>query len=1137
MPHVAEYDREKLETLRGLLGDDNPLVQRLTPGAHPPTAPAAPPQLVPPATTTTPAQRPGGLFAETPAPPTEIAGLRAEAARIRKEAGIPEGGIRRAPGLPERATVLGLGALAAPEKQARELEDQAKQLEDINSLGARTLRAIGTVPRVGGTALSALTTGLAESAAPGSTGARPPGPLFEEFKQREGREPNLNESLSLIQDSLSLPPGFQGAAEVVGDPFILAGGFGAARGLAKLRRPPRANVFFHGTFTDVGLGADFGGIHLGTRKAALKRLEDTRPSARQGRPGGEKIIAAEVKLRKPYGSPEQPISETELALINGLPGTGPRPGMPLGGLNKLKEQGFDGIYYRNIAEDAGSLSVQVFDRSSLKILPVPRPTTDLRVVGAPQARVPGPQLPRTPRPPDAGPRFREPETSVSKLTRLITEAKPVREQTEALKSAELRRRVAAGARILERGADPRAAFGRARAPLAGPLPRAQFTPVESNLLPIEVTDLFAQIRSAPKQFLQRQNISQALERVLAGEVPTRGEIVLLEEMFGTPLARAILGKRTFGAKAREAAMDAINLPRAINTAWDASAPFRQGVVLAVGHPVRFTQNIVTMFKSMARERIAVAIDDAIRAHPNFELFTGSGRRNPLFIAERTAIGRGLAAREEAYMSRLAQKVPGIRVSERGYVTFLNKLRMDVANDVYAGWQRNAARGPRTSGVGRLVDRLTGGGKPITERDLDELMLFLNRATGRGGLGSLEDSAPILNATFFSPRLQASRVSLPLSLATSTPRVRALVAKDLAAFVGTGLTVLGMLSLSDDVDVEIDPRSSDFGKIRVGKTRLDFWGGFQTIARFMAQLITNERRGLGSGSTIGLNRIDTVGRFLQSKLGPPAGLAVDLLTGRTFLGEELTPTLGGAGGVLKQVYDRMFPFFLQDMIDAVREQGLTGGFLALPGGLGFSVQTFGTVEDISQRDFNVPFTELWPFEKDMARATFSLENDRTSQGYFARIEELDDGPQGLNAQLNELAQSSLTARQKRNEYFDITAEFANRRNEAAVAAFGNEGIDFDPNEEDDNKRALGEYYQALELSKTAAGRFTTAEWNRRLDALVNQWTFGQREYVRANTHTRDVPDRLLRILPATTRRRIRQSEESRDAQLRRRGVLP
>ena len=39
---------------------------------------------------------------------------------------------------------------------------------------------------------------------------------------------------------------------------------------------------------------------------------------------------------------------------------------------------------------------------------------------------------------------------------------------------------------------------------------------------------------------------------------------------------------------------------------------------------------------------------------------------------------------------------------------------------------------------------------------------------------------------------------------------------------------------------------------------------------------------------------------------------------------------------------------------------------------------------------------------------------------------------------------------------------------------NEGIDFDPKEEDDNKRALGEYYLAQDESVTQSGRFTVAE---------------------------------------------------------------
>jgi hypothetical protein len=42
-------------------------------------------------------------------------------------------------------------------------------------------------------------------------------------------------------------------------------------------------------------------------------------------------------------------------------------------------------------------------------------------------------------------------------------------------------------------------------------------------------------------------------------------------------------------------------------------------------------------------------------------------------------------------------------------------------------------------------------------------------------------------------------------------------------------------------VEIDPRSTDFGKIKVGNIRWDIWGGFQQWVRVASQLATGERK--------------------------------------------------------------------------------------------------------------------------------------------------------------------------------------------------------------------------------------------------------------------------------------------------------
>ncbi|KKL86679.1 hypothetical protein LCGC14_1942360, partial [marine sediment metagenome] len=128
------------------------------------------------------------------------------------------------------------------------------------------------------------------------------------------------------------------------------------------------------------------------------------------------------------------------------------------------------------------------------------------------------------------------------------------------------------------------------------------------------------------------------------------------------------------------------------------------------------------------------------------------------------------------------------------------------------------------------------------------------------------------------RILASRVQAPLQLLSSSSMVRKLAARDLAAFVGTGIGILSMAKLAG-ADVEMDPRSSNFAKIRVGPTRLDFWAGFQPIARYVAQAATGERKSaLGNIGEVSL--IETGTRFLQSKLSPQAGAAVDIVHGET-----------------------------------------------------------------------------------------------------------------------------------------------------------------------------------------------------------------------------------------------------------------
>jgi hypothetical protein len=222
-----------------------------------------------------------------------------------------------------------------------------------------------------------------------------------------------------------------------------------------------------------------------------------------------------------------------------------------------------------------------------------------------------------------------------------------------------------------------------------------------------------------------------------------------------------------------------------------------------------------------------------------------------------------------------------------------------------------------------------------------LARFINNATGRGGLGPLEQSAQVLNTAFFSPRLIASRLNLinPVFYTKLPKEVRIMALKDMAKLVGFGASILG-LAAAAGAQVEKDPRSSDFGKIKVGNTRWDMWGGFQQYARIFAQLMSGQTKSSNTGEVYDLKgdkfpyktRLDQLGSFFRGKLAPVPGLAVDLLAGKNVVGQEIDP--------VNKAYELFVPMIAQDIQDAWKEQGakslLTVG---VPSSLGVGVTTY------------------------------------------------------------------------------------------------------------------------------------------------------------------------------------------------------
>jgi hypothetical protein len=493
----------------------------------------------------------------------------------------------------------------------------------------------------------------------------------------------------------------------------------------------------------------------------------------------------------------------------------------------------------------------------------------------------------------------EPDALINKLGEGIEELEVVRPKEKKAITKEKGKRFAEYENILKDVENPRAADMIARQALAGNLKmEIQSDILKNQFNENEINELWNRVRTSTILSGKKLSSFDGLNKLFfKNQIPARHEIEAMGDVFGKDIVGKLMEKRKSAGKAGwDKIIAGINLPRAILASYDLSAPGRQGFLLMPIVPKQWLKSVGQGYRAFASPQYADYVDMQIRTDPYFKSSTKAG----LQLTKRGSMWSG----EEVFMSDFAERIPGIPASERAYVTTLNSLRFHAYKHFAQQWE--------------------GTGK--SAQDYKTLASFINHATGRGDVKALKKFYPVLNAVFFAPRLQIGRVQAIGDLFTSTSPVRKIVAKDLVKFFGGGALILWLLSMMKGVEVEKDPRSSDFGKIRVGNTRIDYWAGYQQIARYTAQLIMGEMKTTETKRKLPVDRGDVIWRFIQSKLSPPAGMTVDLLRGETFLGEKLKPEPGFIG---EQVMQRFTPLFIQDVIDAARYQGMEGVSLVAP----------------------------------------------------------------------------------------------------------------------------------------------------------------------------------------------------------------
>lgn len=340
-------------------------------------------------------------------------------------------------------------------------------------------------------------------------------------------------------------------------------------------------------------------------------------------------------------------------------------------------------------------------------------------------------------------------------------------------------------------------------------------------------------------------------------------------------------------KAMQLLMDIPSAAKSLKSSFDNSFWGRQGlpVLLNIRTSDIWVKNFMKSWTDIAKELKGQDAINAVKA----DIYSRPNAINGKYKAG----GYGLdVLSEEAYPSALPEKIPLLkrlyRASQSAYNGAALRLRADLADRFIAkaeGQGINMLDPEQARGVGHLVGAMTG----------------------RGSLGKAETLAKEINVILFSVKLLKSNFDKVTALQfdkQATPFAKAEAAKNLASTIFFVGAVMALANLFDDDMVDEDPRSTNFGRLKLFGHWVDITAGMAGLVTLASRLIPTVHDGewgfwyksgtgkwtrLSTGKYGEMTALDVFENFFEGKLAPVAAVVRDAWTGTDFDGNPLTVT--------------------------------------------------------------------------------------------------------------------------------------------------------------------------------------------------------------------------------------------------------
>jgi hypothetical protein len=452
-------------------------------------------------------------------------------------------------------------------------------------------------------------------------------------------------------------------------------------------------------------------------------------------------------------------------------------------------------------------------------------------------------------------------------------------------------------------------------------------------------------------------------------IKLKAEKLRIQEEYDKEFYKNKLLNRTRIERWKDHAWDAWGLTRGLSATAEASFVGIQGLIQTIAHPIHAIQAFKNAAKFFGSTEKTSQWLNNIKAQEWYPTLKGS----KLALTEPHA---EITVREELFNSGWTDVIwntigaPFKLKSKEAFNTW------KAANPIKA-IERASVGYLDTIRVMRFLDgmeMLKEQGKTFenSPKDYKDVADAINTLTGRASIGALEQHSEQLSKLFFSPRNWASqfKTATPYALihfGKMTPTARKMAIADFSKWAGltTGMVMLAAAKLNHDDDeetsVELDPRSSDFMKLKLGQTRVDPWGGraqqIVLTARLMMDMLHDVAPSVSDGGMKTKGEIVPLGtpfkastkgatilKMAINKLSPSAGLLERYLVSHENKDGEKVDDYGKPYSFPKELKESLRPIFWGTVSDLMKDDpSALNGLLAFYAFFGGGVNVYEKAE--------------------------------------------------------------------------------------------------------------------------------------------------------------------------------------------------